>query len=125
MRRFGGLKKKRPPSITAETTDGDYAKLLMGTRDKEKQYDVPQTLKEGEIKKGKKNSRAKKSDQEQCEAPVENDYYVNDYPIGLPSSGGSTNRLRQFFKGKRESGSEAAKEEESPGYEIMEHGELK
>ncbi len=98
VRRFGGLKNKRPPSITAETTDGDYAKLLMGTRDKEKQYDVPQTLKEGEktTKKPLKLPKAKpmKGKAKKQSLVIEEEPYVNNDYTGASTA--ISDILQQF-----------------------------
>ncbi len=85
--------KKHPISIAGEAADGNYTKLLMGTRDTEKGDDLPGPLKEGGKSKDKKKSKAKAMVRNDTEED-ESDYVIND--IGSTPGGGKLKDSKLF-----------------------------
>ncbi len=140
VRDFRGVKKgdkKCPVSIEAVPADGNYTKLLMGTKDTEKDYDLPGPWKEGEKSKDKKKSKSKgkgKGMVENDSIEDENDYVINDYQSGSTPSGGKLqdSKLFKLLKKKSTEISEddsydyvrglGETKKDSSGYEIVDHG---
>ncbi len=89
VRNFRVVVKKGPQ----EAADGNYTKLLTGTRDTEKDDDLPGPLKEGGKSKDKKKSKAKAMVRNDT-VEDESDYVIND--IESTPSGGKLKDSKLF-----------------------------